>query len=101
MPNENNYCILEYNISDYPKINLDKNFSHDDWMNVKWPLYSIRPSINRVSDYNFGKFLIKPEYWPLKFEIDFGERWMRKKYVKGIFIEGSVTRKPTHISTYK
>ena len=101
MPNDNNYCILEYSINNYPKINLDKDFSHDDWMNVKWPLYSIRPSINRVSDYNFGKFLIKPEYWPLKFEIDFGERWMRKNHVKGIFIEGSVTRKPTHVSTYK
>ena len=101
MPNNNNYCILNYNIDEYPKINLEKEFSHDDWMNVKWPLYSIRPSINRVKDYNFGKFLIKPAYWPLKFEIDFGERWMRNKCVKGIFLEGSVTRNATHVSTYK
>jgi hypothetical protein len=100
MPNDNNYCIIYYNIDDYPKIDLKKKFSHEDWMSVKWPLYSIRPSINRVKDYNFGKFLIKPEYWPLKFEIDFGERWMRNKNTKAIFLEGSVTRKPTHVSTY-
>jgi hypothetical protein len=101
MPNNNNYCIINYNIDEYPKINLDKDFTHEDWMTVKWPLYSIRPSINRVKDYNFGKFLIKPEYWPLKFEIEFGERWMRHKNVKAIFLDGCVTRKPTHISTYK
>lgn len=101
MLNNNNYCFINYNINDYPKINIDKEFSHEDWMSVKWPLYSIRPSINRVKDYNFGKFLINPEYWPLKFEMDFGERWMRNKYVKAIFLEGSVTRNPSHVSTYK
>lgn len=69
-------------------------------MNVKWPLYSIRPSINRVKDYTFGLFLITPELWPLKFEIEFGERWMRNKNIKSIFSEGPVTRKNTHISTY-
>jgi len=101
MPNNNNYCIIPYNIEDYPKINIDREFTHNDWMNVKWPLYSIRPSINRVSDYNFGKFNVKPEYWPLKFEIEFGERWMGKKYIKAIFAEGCVTRKSTHVSTYR
>lgn len=101
MPNNNNYCIINYDIEEYPKINLDREFSHNDWMTVKWPLYSIRPSINRVKDYTFGKFLIKPEYWPLKFEIEFGERWMRNNYIKGIFAEGSVTRKKTHVSTYR
>lgn len=101
MPNENDYCIINYNIEDYPKINIDREFSHNDWINIKWPLYSIRPSINRVKDYNFGKFSIKPEYWPLKFEIEFGERWMRNKYIKAIFNKGCVTRNQTHVSTYK
>jgi hypothetical protein len=100
LPNNNGYCIINYNIEDYPKINLDREFTHDDWMKVKWPLYSIRPSINRVKDYKIGLFLINPQYWPLKFEIEFGERWMRYKNKKGIFIEGPVTRKSTHISTY-
>jgi hypothetical protein len=101
MPRDNNYCILKYNIEDYPKIDIDKEFTYDNWMTIKWPLYSIRPSINRVKDYNFGKFLINPEYWPLKFEIDFGQRWMKRNYIKAIFAEGCVTRRQTHISTYK
>ena len=65
MPNENNYCILK----------------------EESILYSIKPSINRVKDYNFGKFLIDPKY-----EIDFGQRWMNNKNIKAIFLEGSVTR---------
>jgi hypothetical protein len=101
VPNNNDYCIINYNIDDYPKIDIDRKFTHDDWIKVKWPLYSIRPSINRVKDYKIGLFLINPEYWPLKFEIEFGERWMRNNNIKGIFIEGPVTRKKTHVSTYR
>jgi hypothetical protein len=101
VPNNNDYCIINYNIDDYPKIDIDRKFTHDDWIKVKWPLYSIRPSINRVKDYKIGLFLINPEYWPLKFEIEFGERWMRNNNIKGIFIEGPVIRKKTHVSTYR
>jgi hypothetical protein len=69
-------------------------------MNVKWPLYSIRPSINRVSDFTFGKFSENPKFWPLKFEIEFGNRWMKQNNIKAIFVEGPVTRKKTHVSSY-
>jgi len=99
--NKNNYCIINYFIEEYPKIDIYKEFSHHDWMTLNWPLYSIRPSINRVRDYNFGKFLTTPELWPLKFEIEFGERWMERNYVKGIFENGPVRRNTTHVSTYK
>jgi hypothetical protein len=100
VPNNIPYCIINYNIDDYPLPDLHKDFTHDEWINIKWPLYSIRPSINRVSDYTFGKFLENPKFWPLKFEMEFGNRWMKRNNVKAIFAEGPVTRNKTHISTY-
>jgi len=100
VPNNLPYCIINYNIEDYPLPDLHREFTHDDWMNVKWPLYSIRPSINRVSDYTFGKFSENPSFWPLKFEMEFGNRWMRRNNIKAIFAEGPVTRKSTHVSSY-
>ena len=100
LPKNNPYCIINYNVDDYPLPDLHKNFTHDDWMNVKWPLYSIRPSINRVSDYTFGKFSENPLFWPLKFEMEFGNRWMKRGNIKAIFAEGPVTRKNSHVSTY-
>jgi len=87
MPNNNNYCILKYNTEDYPKFNLD-----DELTDKIFSVYSIRPSINRVKNYNFGKFLVDPKYYPIKYEIEFGQRWMNNKYIKAIFLEGSVTR---------
>jgi hypothetical protein len=100
MERDNPYCMIKYDINDYPLPDLNKDFSHEDWMTVKWPLYSIRPSINRVSDYNFGKFSENPKYWPLKFEMEFGNRWMKRGYEKAIFADGPVMRKKTHVSTY-
>jgi len=100
VPNNIPYCIIKYNIDDYPLPDLYSEFTHEDWMSVKWPLYSIRPSINRVSDYTFGKFSENPKFWPLKFEMEFGNRWMKRNNVKAIFADGPVTRKSTHVSTY-
>jgi len=99
-PNNNPYCVIDYNVDDYPLPDLDVEFSHETWMSIKWPLYSIRPSINRVSDYTFGKFSENPKYWPLKFEMEFGNRWMKRGCVKAIFTDGPVTRKSSHVSTY-
>jgi len=99
-PNNNPYCVIDYNLEDYPLPDLDHEFTHDEWMAVKWPLYSIRPSINRVIEYRFGKFSENPQYWPLKFEMEFGNRWMKHGCVKGIFSNGPVTRKSSHVSTY-
>jgi hypothetical protein len=100
VPNKIAYCIINYDIDEYPLPDLNNEFIHEDWMNVKWPLYSIRPSINRVSDYTFGKFSENPKLWPLKFELEFGNRWMKQKNIKAIFAEGPVTRKKTHVSSY-
>lgn len=57
LPRNNNYCMLSNNE------------------------YSLRSSINRVKDYNFGKFINESE---------FGDRWMKNKYVKGVFFDGCV-----------
>lgn len=89
MPNNNNYCFINYDLKEYPKINFEDKLENI----IVRPLYSLYPSINRVKDYNFGKFLTNPEYSDVKFELEFGERWMRNKGVKAIFLEGSVIRK--------
>ena len=95
------YCIISQQVStDSTLPNLNRTYTHEDWMNVQWPLYSIRPSINRVSDYDFGPFSEDPDLWPLKFEIEFGHRWMKNGNVKAIFADGPVTRKGSHVSTY-
>ena len=77
IPRYNNYCMISNTETDTK------------------PLYSLRPSINRVKDYNFGKFNVSD-----KFETEFGERWMKKNYVKAIIMEGSAARKMTHVSCF-
>jgi hypothetical protein len=100
MERDNPYCMIKYDINDYPLPDLNKDLSVDDWINVKHPLYSIRPSINRVSNYNFGKFSENSNLWPMKFEVEFGNRWMKNNNIKAIFVEGPVTRENTHVSSY-
>lgn len=100
VPNNIPYCIIKYDINDYPLPDLNKDFSVDDLINVKRPLYSIRPSINRVSNYNFGKFSENLNLCPIKFEVEFGNRWMKNNNIKAIFVEGPVTRENTHVSSY-
>jgi hypothetical protein len=75
-----------------------KNFSY--FIN-NWPLYSLRPSINRVSCYTFGDFSTNPEHWPFRFEWDFGRRWLLAGNTKAILPDGPIMRdEKNHISTW-
>jgi hypothetical protein len=67
-----------------------------------WPLYSLRPSINRVSFYmsDVGKFPEDPKLWPYLFELHYSIRWLAAGAVKAIYTDPPVYRQSEHISTY-
>lgn len=68
----------------------------------KWPLYSLLPSINRVSDYlDLGNFSEDPALWPIKFEWDYARRWIRHGNTKAVMRDGPVWRPGKHRSTYE
>lgn len=67
----------------------------------RWPLYSLLPSINRVTDYeSLGEFNEDPKLWPIKFEWDFARRWWRAGCKKAVLEDGPVWRPGKHMSTY-
>ena len=74
---------------------MNKNFLSN------WPLYSLLPSINRVSGYNNGEFSTDPTLWPVKFEWDYARRWLSANNTKAVLPDGPVKRdEAKHKSTY-
>lgn len=73
----------------------------DDNYVAHWPLYSLLPSINRVSDYGIGEFSTDPALWPFRFEWDFARRWLQAGNKKAVLPDGPVIRDAAkHKSTY-
>mgnify|MGYP001175706104 CR=1 FL=1 len=69
----------------------------------QWPIFSLRPSINRISDFwQIGKFDESSEKWPVEFECDYGFRFLSLGLAKGILGKSptGVKRNPMHKSTY-
>lgn len=67
----------------------------------KWPLYSLLPSINKVSHNTVGEFSTDPKLWPFKFEWDYGRRWFSAGGTKAVLPDGPVVRdNSAHKSTY-
>jgi hypothetical protein len=70
----------------------------------EWPLFSLRPSINRLSFFqrhaNDFYFLEHPHMWPLLFEWEFGRIFLRNKGVKAITNQPYAKRIKGHRSTY-
>jgi len=65
-----------------------------------WPLFSLQPSLNRVSDIrSLGKFNTDPAMWPVKFELQYAHRWLEAGCRKAVLPDGPVIR-PGHVSTY-
>ena len=65
-----------------------------------WPLYSLRPSLNRVAFYTFGHFTLEKQPYPLTSEYDFAARWYQAGGKKAVFSDGPVTRPPEYVSTH-
>jgi len=71
-----------------------------DWNKKGWPLFSLQPSLNRVSHIRgLGNFSTDPALWPVKFEWDYGRRWIQAGGTKAVLPDGPVIR-PGHVSTY-
>lgn len=70
----------------------------------EWPLFSLRPSINRLSFFQKHStdfyFLEDPYLWPLWFEWEFGRIFLRNKGVKAITKKSFAKRLETYKSTY-
>jgi hypothetical protein len=93
------YCIVEHTAALDANVNR-KTFVNTEEMVAFWPLYSLRPSINRVSFYNFGNFSLQTFPPPIMSEYDFAQRWYRAGGVKGIFYDGPVSRAKAYVSTH-
>lgn len=71
-----------------------------EWNKMGWPLFSLQPSINRVSHIRpLGGFSTDPALWPVKFEWEFARRWFLTGGTKAVLPDGPVIR-PGHVSTY-
>jgi hypothetical protein len=76
----------------------DNTIWKQEWFD-NWPLYSLLPSINRVSDYNFGYFLT--DLPAVRFELEFAYRWIKNGNIKAILDDGPVIRNENvHVSTH-
>ncbi len=66
-----------------------------------WPLFSLRPGIDRVADVlRAGPFDADPAKWPVTFEYEFGHRWLQAGATAGALRDTYVTRALHHRSTY-
>ena len=69
-----------------------------------WPLFSLRPSINRLSFFQrHGRdfyFMEDPNLWPLRFEWEFGRIFLRNKGIKAVANKPFAKRINNHKSTY-
>lgn len=69
---------------------------------TSWSLYSLRPSISRVSDIlKIGQFDEHPDAWPVMFEYEFGLKFKKHGLIKAYLLEPAYDRNWTkHQSTY-
>ena len=91
------YCIVKPKQASVADVDIMGDCCND------WPLYSLLPSINRVSMYNsaVGEFPTDPKLWPLIFEYYFAKKWLKYGGIKAVLTYGPVTRdESNHVSTY-
>lgn len=72
------------------------------WSGGPWPLFSLRPGLNRASALETaGEFDESARLWPIQFEYVYGLRWVACGLHKGEFVHPIAIRQEGHISTYK
>jgi hypothetical protein len=97
--NETKKCKEDYCIIEYAKPAQELKTSED--VQKHWPLYSLRPSLNRVSFYtDLGQFSLKKFTPPFTSEYDYALRWYRKGGVKAVFMYGPLVRPTNYVSTH-
>lgn len=92
-----NYVEIDKIPGNYSDENI--NFWKKDL--TKWPLYSLRPCINRVSTMlPLRYFNTSKEKWPVQFEFEYAYKWAQQGLKKGIMKNPPVERKGNRRSTY-
>ena len=92
IPRQHTIPLKDINIL-LPQHKYDKSVYEMNGVSLeKWPLFSLRPSINRLSFFqrhsHYFYFLEHPHLWPLLFEWEFGRVFLRNGGIK------AVTQKP-------
>ena len=95
----NDYCIIHHSKEIDENLGEEKIKTFDQLVKY-WPLYSLQPSLNRVSFYDFGQFSERKIPFPLVSEYDFAQRWYNKGGVKAVFKEGPLKRPKNYVSTH-
>jgi hypothetical protein len=71
-------------------------------MPIAWPLFSLRPGINRAAFCrDVGPFDEDPSHWPVRFEWDYAVRWFERGATKAVLTPHAAQRQPGHVSTYR
>lgn len=85
-----------------PLDNYSKNKSWNKYNFRYWPLFSLRPSIIRVSSVlKTGYFNEDKKKWPITFEYEWGIDWLHNNNAKKGWLENyAAERQPGHVSTY-
>jgi hypothetical protein len=95
----NIYCIIHHSKEIDMNLGEEKIKTFDQLVKY-WPLYSLQPSLNRVSFYDFGQFSERKFPFPLVSEYDFAQRWYNKGGVKAVYKEGPLIRPVNYVSTH-
>jgi hypothetical protein len=94
-----NYCVIHHSREIDDNLGEDKIKTFDQLVRY-WPLYSLQPSLNRVSFYDFGNFSTRKFPFPLVSEYDFAQRWYQRGGIKAVFKEGPLKKPDNYVSTH-
>lgn len=90
------YNTINHDVNLYDK--LKEQYGHA----IIWPLYSLRPSLNRVLHYlNLEKYNVDKNLWPIKFEYEYGVRWLKYGAIKALIEPPVAFRQNGHLSSYR
>lgn len=84
----------------FPTLNQDnlKDALETHGLEGIWPLYSLRPAVNRVARHEpLGEF---PDLAAIRFEWEYGARWFRSGARKAILLPVAAVRQADHVSTW-
>ena len=71
-------------------------------MGVAWPLFSLRPGVNRAAFCrDLPRFSEVPAHWPVRFEWEYARRWFERGATKAVLTPFAAQRQPNHVSTYR
>jgi hypothetical protein len=98
-PCKEDYCIVPHSQEIDENLGEQKIKTQTQMVRY-WPLYSLQPSLNRVSFYTFGDFSEKQFKSPIMSEYDFAQRWYQNGGIKGMLKDGSLKRPNGYVSTH-